>query len=69
MARLMARLMTRPLARNARVASLWAGALKSNLFPPIVRRSGLFGVARITTDCMGERGLPVDRIRSSTRSP
>ena len=65
----MARLMTRQLGRNYGVASRWEGALKSNPFPPIVRRFPPLRVARITTDCMGERELPVDRIRSSTRSP
>jgi len=65
----MARLMTRQLHGNPRVASRWTGALKSNLFPLISRRLRLLRAARITTDCMGERGQPVDRIRSSTRSP
>jgi len=65
----MARLMTRQLKRNHRVADLRTGALKSNLFPPVVRRSALTRAARITTRSTGDRGLPVDNIKSSTRSP
>jgi len=65
----MARLMTRQLDRDACVASPWAGALKSDSFPPIVRRFQPVRVARITTDCTGERERPVDDGKSSTRSP